>query len=185
MSLIEIFLIAVSLAMDAFAVSVASGAILKRCCIRDAMKIALSFGLFQAIMPFIGWLAGLYLKIYIQKADHWIAFGLLAFIGIKMIVESGNLDSEKQNTNPLEFGTLMMLSMATSIDALAVGLSLGLLQVTLWLPILIIGLVTFGMSFAGVFLGDRMGHFFEKYVERIAGVVLIGIGIKILITHLS
>ena len=185
MSLLEIILISISLAMDAFAVSVASGVALKRCCIRDALKIALSFGLFQAIMPVIGWLAGLTVKAYICKFDHWIAFGLLAFIGFKMIAESGQLNDRERKTHPLAFGTLMMLSVATSIDALAVGLSLAILHVRLWLPVLIIGLITFVMSFGGVYIGDRMGHFFEKHIERIGGVVLIVLGIKILIEHLT
>jgi putative Mn2+ efflux pump MntP len=184
MNFFEIVLIAISLAMDAFAVSMASGAILKRCCMRDAMKISLSFGLFQAIMPVIGWLAGLHLISLIRQADHWIAFGLLVFIGIKMIAESGRLDSENRSRNPLAFGTLMLLSVATSIDALAVGLSLGVLCVRLWLPIAVIGCVTFGMSFGGVYLGDRFGHVFQTSVERIGGLVLIGIGLKILIEHL-
>ncbi len=184
MSLVEIFFIAISLAMDAFAVSIASGVALKRCCISDAAKIAVSFGLFQAVMPVIGWLAGLTLKDYIAAFDHWIAFGLLSFIGIKMFIEAGRLDSCGRTSNPLAFGTLMMLSVATSIDALAVGLSLGILQVRLWLPILVIGLVTFSMSFGGVYLGDRIGHFCEKHVERIGGIVLLGIGLKILIGHL-
>ena len=184
MSLIEILLIAVGLAMDAFAVSVTSGITLKQCSVRNALKIALSFGIFQAVMPVIGWLAGLTLNTTIRKVDHWIAFGLLVFIGVKMIVESGRPNSAKCRSNPLKFGTLMLLSVATSIDALAVGFSLGLLQVTLWLPVLIIGSVTFCMSFGGVYVGDRIGHFFEKAAERIGGTVLIGLGIKIFLEHL-
>lgn len=184
MSIIEILLIAIGLAMDAFAVSIASGVTLKRCCVKNALKIALSFGLFQAVMPIIGWLAGLTLKAYIEQIDHWIAFGLLAFIGAKMIFESSHLNEGQCKSDPLAFGTLMLLSVATSIDALAVGLSLGILQVRLWLPVCIIGLVTFGMSFGGVYLGDRIGHFFEKQVERIGGIVLIGIGLKILLDHI-
>lgn len=184
MSIIEIFLIAIGLAMDAFAVSIASGVTLKRCCVQNALKIALSFGLFQAIMPIIGWLAGLTLKAYIEQVDHWVVFGLLAFIGTKMIYEASKLNEEQCKPDPLAFGTLMLLSVATSIDALAVGLSLGILQVRLWLPVGIIGLVTFGMSFCGVYIGDRIGHFFEKHVERIGGIMLIGIGIKILLGHI-
>jgi len=185
MTFFEIILIAFGLAMDAFAVSVASGVILRGCCVRNALKIAFSFGFFQAIMPVIGWMAGLHLNRYIQKADHWIAFGLLVFIGIKMIVESRQFKSDKRNYNPLDIGTLFLLSVATSIDALAVGLSLGILLLRLWLPIIVIGLVTFGMSFTGVYLGDRTGHLFEKYAECIGGMVLIGIGIKILVDHIG
>ncbi|MBN1780825.1 manganese efflux pump [bacterium] len=184
MSLFEILLVAVSLAMDAFAVSIASGVTLKRCCVRNALKIAVFFGLFQAVMPLVGWLAGLTLKVYIEQVDHWIAFGLLAFIGIKMIVESNSLESCGTRHDPLAFGTLLMLSIATSIDALAVGLSLAILQVRLWLPVIVIGVVTFIVSFGGVYLGDRFGHFCGKTVERAGGLVLISIGIKILVEHL-
>ena len=184
MTFLEILLVAVCLAMDAFAVSVASGVALKRCCVSNAFRIAFAFGLFQALMPVVGWLAGLTLQLYIQKVNHWIAFGLLTFIGIKMIVESAPLDNGERRTNPLEFSTLMMLSVATSIDALAIGISLGILHMNVWLPILVIGCVTFMISFAGVYLGDRIGRFFGKQIERIGGLVLIGIGVKILVAHL-
>ena len=185
MTFIEIFLIAVCLAMDAFAVSIASGVTLKRCYVSNAFRIAFAFGLFQALMPVIGWLAGLTLQTYIQQVDHWIAFGLLTFIGVKMIVESARLDTCERKSNPLEFGTLMMLSVATSIDALAIGISLGILHVDVWIPILIIGCVTFVISFAGVYLGDRIGRFCGNQIEKIGGLVLIGIGVKILVEHLT
>ena len=184
MTFLEILLVAVCLAMDAFAVSVASGVALKRCCVSNAFKIAFAFGLFQALMPVVGWLAGLSLQPYIQKVSHWVAFGLLTFIGIKMIAESTRLDDSERRTNPLEFGTLLMLSVATSVDALAVGISLGILHMNVWMPILVIGCVTLIICFVGVYLGDRIGRFFGKQIERIGGLVLIGIGVKILVAHL-
>ena len=184
MNFLTVFIIAIGLAMDAFAVSIASGISLKKCCISNAARIALSFGLFQALMPILGWIAGQTLRSSISHVDHWIAFGLLAFIGGKMIYESRQIDSCKR-TDPLQPGTLLLLSIATSIDALAVGFSLAILNVHLFLPVLVIGIVTFVLSFIGVYLGDRIGHICEKQVELIGGLVLIGIGVKILIEHLA
>jgi len=183
-NLITIILIAFGLAMDAFAVSVTSGITIKELKIRNALKIALFFGLFQAVMPVIGWLAGLSLRALISSIDHWIAFGLLFIVGCKMIYESFNLASDKRTINPLDVYILLMLSLATSIDALAVGVSFAFLKVSIATPVIIIGVVTFGLSFLGVYIGDRFGHFFEKKIEIAGGLILIGIGIKILIEHL-
>lgn len=184
MSVVTIIVIAVGLAMDAFAVSVASGAAYKELKLNHALKIAFFFGGFQAVMPIIGSLAGLGLKSYIAGADHWVAFGLLAAIGGKMIYESFKIEpsrAETALTNPM---VLLALSVATSIDALAVGITLSMLRASVVLAAIIIGLVTFLLSYAGVYIGRRFGHFFESKIEAIGGLVLIAIGIKVLIEHL-
>ena len=180
----SIVIIAVGLAMDAFAVSITSGITIKRLHINHALKIALFFGLFQAIMPIIGWLAGLSLRDYISAIDHWIAFGLLSFIGCKMIYESITVQSSKKEINPLNVYVLLVLSIATSIDALAVGISFAFLKVSIVTPVIIIGTVTFLLSYLGVYIGDRIGHFFENKIEIAGGILLIGIGIKILVEGL-
>lgn len=168
--------------MDAFAVSITSGITVRHLRIKHALKIALFFGFFQAIMPIIGWLSGISLRNIISGFDHWIAFGLLSIIGCKMIYESFKLKKEK--INPQNIYILFILSIATSIDALAVGLSLSFLKVAIILPAIIIGVVTFLLSFFGVYVGNKVGHFFERKIEMIGGLVLIGIGLKILIEHL-
>ena len=184
MGLFTVIVIACGLAMDAFAVSVASGLTIKKLRIRHALRIALFFGAFQAIMPAIGWLAGLSLRDLISEFDHWLAFGLLAFIGTKMIYESFKLEADKKQIDPLKLDVLLMLSIATSIDALAVGITFAFLNMTIVLPVIIIGLITLATSFAGVYIGDKFGHLFESKIERIAGAVLIAIGLKILLEHL-
>ncbi len=170
--------------MDAFAVSITSGITIKNLKINNALKIALFFGLFQAIMPLVGWLAGLSLKDFISEIDHWIAFGLLSFIGCKMIYESITVQSSKKEINPLNVYVLLVLAVATSIDALAVGVSFAFLKVSIVTPVIIIGTVTFLLSYLGVYIGDRIGHFFENKIEIAGGLLLIGIGLKILIESL-
>ncbi|MBW2652600.1 MAG: manganese efflux pump [Deltaproteobacteria bacterium] len=184
MDAITIIAIAFGLAMDAFAVSITSGITIKNLKINNALKIALFFGLFQAIMPVIGWLAGLSLKDFISEIDHWIAFGLLSFIGCKMIYESITVQSNEKQIDPLNVYVLLMLSVATSIDALAVGVSFAFLKVSIVTPVIIIGTVTFLLSYLGVYIGDRIGHFFENKIEIAGGLLLIGIGLKILIESL-
>ena len=174
--------IAFGLAMDAFAVSVTSGLAILCLHIRHALRIALFFGAFQALMPVVGWLAGQTLNDLISRFNHWIAFGLLSFIGIKMIVESFQMDGNDK-CDRITLGALLILSIATSIDALAVGVAFAFLNVAILTPIMIIGIVTFVLSFAGVYIGDRLGHFFEKKIEILGGVILIGIGVKILVEH--
>ena len=185
MDILTIFFIAVGLAMDAFAVCIAGGLTMENLRIRYALRIALFFGVFQAIMPIIGFMAGLSIRNYIMHVDHWIAFGLLAFIGSKMIYESLFLDHDDKKMDPNDIFLLLVLSIATSIDALAVGLSLSLLKVDIFLPAFIIGIVTFILSYLGVLIGKSMGHLFEKRIEVLGGLVLIGIGVKILIEHLG
>jgi putative Mn2+ efflux pump MntP len=184
MDLLTTFFIAVGLAMDAFAVSVTSGITIKNCRIRHAVLIASFFGGFQAIMPVVGWLAGLTLRDYIAHIDHWLAFGILGFIGCKMIYESTVLEKTERRCNPLNLHVLAGLSVATSIDALAVGVTFAFLNVTILAPVAVIGIVTFLMSYAGVFIGEKIGSFFEKKIEVAGGAVLILIGLKILLEHL-
>jgi len=184
MNIVTIIFLAFGLAMDAFAVSVTSGLAIKKVRINNALKIAVFFGSFQAVMPLIGWLAGKSLRDYISGIDHWIVFVLLSFIGCKMIYESMKVTSNEKKINPLNFSVLLALSIATSIDALAVGISFSLINVFFVTPIIIIGMVTFLLSFVGVYIGNKAGHFFENKIEMAGGVILIGIGIKILIEHM-
>ena len=183
MGIISILFIAVGLAMDAFAVSIASGFKTRTLRLAYALKIAAFFGGFQALMPVIGWAAGLHFRNIITGVDHWIAFGLLSAVGVKMICESFKLKSHGQKISPLNISVLLILSVATSIDALAVGLSLSVLNVSIALPAVIIGAITFVLSFLGVFIGNRTGHFFEGKIEMAGGIILIAIGLKILIEH--
>jgi len=171
--------------MDACAVSIVHGIAMKKLNIRHALTMALFFVAFQAIMPVIGWLGGCTLRNFIQGVDHWIAFGLLALVGGKMIFESTKLDGERKTVDFMNIYTLLVLSIATSIDALAVGLSLSFLNISIILPALMIGVTTFTISLGGVLLGNRFGHFFERKMELAGGLILIAIGAKILIEHLK
>lgn len=184
MDIITIMFIAVGLSMDAFAVSITCGISMVKLKIRSALRISLAFGGFQAIMPVIGYLAGLSIRSLMESVDHWIAFALLAFIGFKMIYESVYMDGDGKKVNADDALTLLGLSIATSIDALAVGISLSFLKVNIFSPAIIIGVVTFLISFAGTVIGTRFGHLFEKKMEILGGLILIGIGIKILLEHL-
>ena len=184
MELITIILIAVGLAMDAFAVSVVSGSVYKQLQIKHALRMALFFGGFQALMPLIGSLAGLSAKDYIVDYDHWVAFGILGAVGGKMIYESFKIKSVEDNYDPANIIVLLILSVATSIDALAVGLTLSLIARSIIVAVIIIGLITFVLSYLGVLVGKRFGHFFENKIEILGGLILIGLGVKILIEHL-
>jgi putative Mn2+ efflux pump MntP len=181
---ITVLLIAVGLAMDAFAVSIVMGSLHKDLRVRHALHMALFFGGFQTFMPVLGFFAGLGLKEYITAFDHWIAFGLLCLVGGKMIYESFRLEAAERNRDPSDLLTLLALSLATSIDALAVGVTFSLLEVSLALAVSIIGMVTFGLSWLGVFLGKRFGYLLGRKAEILGGLILIAIGVKILIEHL-
>ena len=183
MSILTVFIIAIGLAMDAFAVSISSGIALRRMQARHALLIASFFGAFQAIMPLIGWGAGRWARTFVAAFDHWIAFGLLVAIGIKIIYEALRGTDREVRGNPLSLRVLLLLAVATSIDALAVGVTLPFLDVAIMIPAIVIGLVTFAMSFAGTYLGSAFGHLFERKTEILAGLLLIGIGVKILIEH--
>jgi len=184
MGLITIIIIAVGLAMDAFAVSIVSGSAYKQLKIKHIFRIAVFFGAFQAIMPLIGSLAGMSVKQYLENYDHWIAFGLLSAVGAKMIYESFKITPAKQNFNPSNIFILLILSVATSIDALAVGITLSFLEVSIAIAVVIIGLVTFVLSYLGVFIGKKVGHFFESKIEAAGGLLLIALSLKILLEHL-
>jgi putative Mn2+ efflux pump MntP len=185
MDLLTVLFIAVGLAMDAFAVSVTNGAIVRRLGVKQALTMALSFGFFQGAMPIVGWLAGTGFKDIIANVDHWIAFGLLLLVGGKMIYESFLFETPVEEQPSLSAQTLLLLSIATSVDALAVGLSFSLIGVEIILPAVMIGCVTFVLSVVGVWIGKKIGHFFEKKIEAAGGIILIIIGFKILIEHIS
>ena len=170
--------------MDAFAVSIASGVSLRKCELKTVLRIALFFGGFQGVMPVVGWAAGRHFRGFIGGIDHWLAFALLAGVGIKMIYESRTFKSSNNEICSISNFTLLILAIATSIDALAVGLSISFIDVAIAGPALIIGAVTFILSFAGVYVGDKIGHFFEGKIEALGGVLLIAIGGKILLDHL-
>lgn len=176
--------IALGLSMDAFAVSLCCGIAIKDLRVSHALRFAFVFGLFQAVMPVLGWLAGLSMRSVIAGVDHWVAFGLLSFVGGKMIREA-LFGGHETRGNPLETAVLLMLAIATSIDALAVGLTFSFINVSIIRPVAIIGLVTFVMCFAGTLAGKKVGHLFEKKIEVAGGLILIGIGVKILIEHLG
>jgi putative Mn2+ efflux pump MntP len=184
MEFISIFVIAFGLSMDAFAVSVASGAAYKELQIKHAFRMALFFGSFQAFMPLIGALAGMSFKAYIQQADHWIAFAILSIVGGKMIYESFKITEAEKNLHPSNILVLLTLSVATSIDALAVGITLSLVALNIIVSVIIIGLVTFVLSYIGVYTGKKFGHFFENKIEALGGLVLMALGVKILLQHL-
>jgi len=178
--------IALGLAMDAFAVAIGTGLQLCEVTRRQTFRLAWHFGLFQAFMPIIGWLAGLTLVAYIAPVDAWIAFGLLAFIGGKMIYEAfKGKDDEGDRCDPTKGWSLVVLSIATSIDALAVGLSLAVLGVSIWYPALVIGVVAGVLTVIGLYLGKRFGALLGRQMEALGGLVLIGIGVKILVDHLT
>jgi putative Mn2+ efflux pump MntP len=185
MGFIEILLIAVGLAMDAFAVSLAAGALKEVRGRRATFRLSFHFGLFQFIMPVIGWYAGSTIVGYIAAFDHWIAFGLLGYVGGRMILSGLGKKEESFRGDPSRGYMLITLSVATSIDALAVGLSLAMIQVSIWYPSVVIGVVAGILSIVGVGMGRRLGIAFGKRMEVAGGIILILIGLRILYTHLT
>ena len=186
MTALEIWLLAIALAMDCFAVSVTSGLILKQMRLRPVLTMAFMFGLFQALMPLIGWLGMRYLSSYIERFDHWIAFGILLIIGLKMMIEALRPEKGGKGINIMKPTTLLVLSIATSIDALAVGFSFSMLAVNVWIAALIIGIGSFLFSVGGFYMGKFLSSRLKPtYAEILGGVILIIIGIKILIQHLN
>lgn len=181
--MLEIFLLAFALSMDAFAVSIGLGVKSQNFSKSLAFKVALLFGFFQALMPLFGYLASIGLGTFIASIDHWIAFALLGVIGGKMLYESFQEGTEDEIT-VITNKVLLMLAIATSIDAMAAGFTLNLIDINPFLSMLIIGVVTFVFSFLGVFIGTKGGTFLEDKAEKIGGIILIGIGLKILIEHL-
>ncbi|MGD0751512.1 MAG: manganese efflux pump MntP family protein [Anaerolineales bacterium] len=183
MNFFEIFLIALSMSMDAFAVCLAAGTQESTTGLRPTFRLAFHFGLFQFLMPVIGWFAGTTVLRYISAYDQWVAFGLLAFVGLRMVRSGIDQNSNAPKANPSRGWTLVILAIATSIDALAIGFSLGLVGVTIWYPAVVIGVVTGLVSWLGILLGNRLGVKFGKRMEIIGGIILILIGIWIVLSH--
>ena len=180
-----ILFIALGLSMDAIAVAISLGITIKSLKIHNGLVIGIFFGLFQSIMPVIGWGAGRSLRDLIISVDHWIAFGLLVLVGSKMIYESLKIKSNDNEIKQLSLYMLLSLSIATSIDALAIGVSFAFLDLQIVTPVIIIGLTTFILSFLAVGLGKHLGFILSRKIEIVGGVVLIGIGVKILLEHLG
>ena len=195
MGLIELFILAVGLSMDAFAVSICKGLSLKKVSFKQCVIVGLYFGGFQGLMPLIGYILGSQFKDYITSVDHWIAFILLTFIGLNMIRESREKDDEELNIseaavgeeqeNVLGFNSMVMLAIATSIDALAVGVTFAFLQVNIIPAVSFIGIITFVLSMIGVKVGNIFGSKYKSKAEFAGGVILILMGLKILLEHLG
>jgi manganese efflux pump family protein len=181
MNFIEILLIALSMSMDAFAVCLGAGTQEGTSGPRPIFRLAFHFGLFQFLMPVIGWFAGTSVLRYITAYGQWVAFGLLAFVGIRMVRSGLDPNSAGPKNNPSRGWTLVLLAFATSIDALAIGFSLGLIGVTIWYPAFVIGVVTGLVSWMGILLGNRLGARFGKRMEIIGGIILILMGIRIVL----
>ena len=182
MSTFSLFIIAVGLSMDAFAVSICKGLAMKKITLKKAGIVGLWFGGFQALMPAIGYLLGSQFESYITSIDHWIAFVLLSLIGLSMIKEALGKEEECQDDS-LAFKTMFLLAVATSIDALAVGISFAFLKVDIWTSVLLIGLTTGLFSMAGVHVGNVFGSRYKSTAELFGGIILVIIGVKILIEH--
>jgi len=185
MEILTIFLIAISLSFDTFAVSVSSGLILKKIDFFNASKIAITLALFQAAMPVLGWIAGTGIRNYAEKYDHWIAFLILILLGGKMIHESLKTDPENRTFNPLDIKVMIGMAIATSIDALIVGFSFALLNFKILASITIIGAVTYIVAMLGMLFGKKIGSRMGLRMEMLGGLMLILIGFKILIGHLA
>ena len=181
MSVWELLSIAIGLSMDAFAVAICKGVSISKMSWKKALLVGLYFGIFQAAMPLIGYLVGSQFDHLIKDIDHWIAFILLAILGIKMLIA----DDNEQIDNSLAFKTMVVLAVATSIDALAVGITFSFLDISIWLAIALIGIITFSLSVVGVKIGTIFGSKFKTTAERIGGIILILIGLKILLEHLN
>jgi putative Mn2+ efflux pump MntP len=185
MSFLEILLISFGVAMDAFAVSISAGVVVKKIKLRHALLAGVFFGGFQVLMPLIGWCGGSLFKQFIESFDHWAAFGLLSLVGGKMIYEAFQKDeADAEPKDPFNLKLMFVMALATSIDALAVGVSFSFINVPLLLSVSMMGIVTFICSVAGVYIGGFFGHLFEKKFEFIGGAIIILIGLKILIEHL-
>ena len=180
MHFFEILLIAIGLSMDAFAVSVSKGLSMKKN-YKNSFKIGFYFGFFQAFMPLIGYFLGLSFEGIVTRIDHYIAFTLLTIIGLSMILEK----DEENIDDKIDFKTMILLSVATSIDALAIGVTFAFLNVNITLSILTIGIITFSLSFVGVLIGNKFGRFLKNKAQIFGGIILILTGLKILLEHLN
>lgn len=185
MSGFNLIAIAIGLSMDAFAVAVASAVVLRRVSARQVFRFAFHFGLFQGMMPVLGWLAGRSIRSCLAAWDHWVAFGLLTAIGAKAIYEAWRGEErEAPKSDPTRGLSLVLLSLATSIDALAVGVSLGMLESDIWFPVATIGLVTCALTAFGMLFATRIAQRFGQRIEILGGLILIAIGVKILLSDL-
>lgn len=187
MGFVELFLIGVGLSADAFSVAVCKGLNMRKLNLKHAYIIALFFGVFQAVMPLIGYFLGTSFSSYIESFDHWIAFALLAFIGGKMIVEviREKDDEAEEQTDVLKIGELTVMAVATSIDALAVGITFAFLKVNILFSVILIGVTTFALSLLGVIIGNKFGAKYKSKAELAGGIILVLIGVKILMEHLG
>lgn len=185
MNTLDIILISIGLAMDCFAVSIACGMTMKKIFSWPSFRLAFFFGFFQAVMPLIGWLIGSSFQSYIENFDHWFAFIILIFLGGRMIYENfKKKDPDKKLLNPYKWGVVLTMAIATSIDALAVGFTFAFLKIHLWSAITSIGITSFLFSLFGIFFGYRYCCRFKIPADLLGGIVLIGIGTKILLEHL-
>jgi manganese efflux pump family protein len=185
MGLIEILLISVGLAMDAFAVSICAGTNELTKGKRATFRLSFHFGLFQFLMPVIGWFMGSGIQKYIEAYDHWIVLGLLGFVGFKMVKSGLDKNADLKKGDLSKGMNLIIVSIATSLDALAIGISFAMLKTSIWYPSLIIGIVTASLSVIGVQLGNKLGAKLGKRMEILGGIILILIGIRILIEHIA
>jgi manganese efflux pump family protein len=186
MSLITILAISFGVAIDALAVAFSCGTSMRQeKKLASAIKLGIAFGFFQILMPVLGWLAGSELKKYIEPFDHWTAFIILALIGLKMIYESINKKELCPAVDIDKPKVLLLLALATSIDALMVGVGFSILDVNIVVPVISMGIITFLMSFIGTMVGERLGFKFGKRIEILGGLVLVGIGLKILLEHVK
>jgi len=177
--------IAFGLAMDAFAVAIVVGLAVEKLTRGRVFRLSFHFGLFQFMMPIFGWLAGRTVAQYIGGYDHWLAFGLLTVIGGKMLWDARSESGAEYGSDPTRAWTLIVLSIATSIDALAVGLSMALIGVSIWLPSIVIGVVAAAMTVVGMCFGSRLRRRGGQWAQVAGGLVLIGIGVRIVISHLA
>ncbi|MGZ6291974.1 MAG: manganese efflux pump MntP [Syntrophales bacterium] len=185
MSFLSIVIIAIGLGMDAFSVAVGVGAGMRARSWGSVLRLSSYFGLFQFLMPVAGWFAGVSVADIIAGYDHWIAFGLLTLVGGKMVIESYTGEAKVLTTDPTRGLTVIILSLATSIDALAVGFSFALLEIPAFYPSIVIGIVAFMMTMCGMLFGEKLGVIFGKKVGVLGGLLLIGIGVKILMGHMA
>ena len=185
MGILELLLIAIGLAMDAFAVSVCKGLSLKQMEWKKAAIVGLYFGVFQALMPAIGYFLGVTFENLVTQIDHWIAFTLLGIIGINMLREACGEEKEEDKNDRIDLKTMLVLAIATSIDALAIGITFAFLKVNVVVATLLIGIITFMLSIIGVKIGNKFGDKYEKKAQLAGGMVLILMGIKILLEHLK
>ena len=183
MGIVDTVLIALGLAADAFAVSVCVGAGGHARDLRSMVRLSWHFGLFQCIMPLLGWWTGLWISRWFEQFDHWIAFVLLTFVGIRMLRSALYPEEVRLQKNPTRGSMLVVLSVATSVDAYAVGFSLALVRISIWYPSLVIGIVTGLTSYLGIRLGERFSRFLGRTAEAAGGLVLLLVGLKILFPH--